>query len=53
VGKPLHGITRDGERPGYIISIADDRASAVAAADAAEAAVTFNIDPPQTGAPAR
>jgi len=44
IGKPFHGITRDGERPGYIISIADTRADAVAAADRAERAVTFTID---------
>ena len=45
VGKPLGGITRDGERPGYIITIADTRAEAVAAADLAEETVRFTIDP--------
>ncbi len=45
VGQPLRGITRDGERPGYIITIAATRAAALAAADAAEQAVRFNILP--------
>ena len=45
VGRMLGGITRDGERPGYIVTLADTRAEALAAADAAERAVKFTIDP--------
>ena len=44
IGGMLRGITRDGERPGYIVTVADDRARAVAAADRAEQTVTFHID---------
>jgi biotin carboxylase len=44
VGKPLGSITRDGERPGYIITIADSRERALAAADRAEDTVTFTVD---------
>lgn len=44
VGGPFHGITRDGERPGYIITIADTREAALAAADGAERTVRFTID---------
>ena len=47
VGKPLGGITRDGERPGYIITIADTREEALAAADQAEQTVRFTIEPQQ------
>jgi cysteine synthase A len=43
VGKRFNGITRDGERPGYVITVADDRAAAVVAADAAEQTVRFEI----------
>jgi biotin carboxylase len=45
VGQPLRGITRDGERPGYIIAIADTRQQALEAADRAEQTVQFTIDP--------
>lgn len=44
IGAMLRGITRDGERPGYIIAVADDRAAAVAAADRAEQTVAFHLD---------
>jgi biotin carboxylase len=44
-GQTLAGITRDGERPGYIITLADTRERAVAAADRAEQIVLFTIDP--------
>ena len=44
LGGPLRGITRDGERPGYIIAVADDRAAAVAAADRAEQSVAFDVE---------
>ncbi|HXG54324.1 MAG TPA: ATP-grasp domain-containing protein [Vicinamibacterales bacterium] len=45
VGEPLRGITRDGERPGYVITVADTREDALASANRAEAAVRFTIDP--------
>jgi biotin carboxylase len=44
VGKRVGGITRDGERPGYIISVADTRERALLAADRAEQIVRFTID---------
>jgi len=45
VGHPLRGITRDGERPGYVVTIADTREEALAAADRAERTVRFTIEP--------
>jgi biotin carboxylase len=45
VGKPFQGITRDGERPGYVITLADTPEEAVAAADRAEQQVVFHIQP--------
>lgn len=49
VGEPVGDITRDGERPGYIITIADTRERALAAADRAERAVRFTIEPDAQG----
>ena len=43
VGQKVGGITRDGERPGYIISVADTREQALLAADGAEQTVRFTI----------
>jgi biotin carboxylase len=50
-GKLFRGITRDGERPGYIITTADSPEKAILAADQAEQKVIFNIksDPIDTG----
>jgi len=49
LGKPYRGITRDGERPGYIITVADTREGAVSAADNAERKVVFTIEPEPAG----
>jgi biotin carboxylase len=49
LGKPYRGITRDGERPGYIITAADTREGAVSAADIAERKVVFTIEPEPGG----
>jgi biotin carboxylase len=43
VGQKVGGITRDGERPGYIITVADTRNQALLAADRAEETVRFTI----------
>lgn len=45
IGQPLGQITRDGERPGYIITMAETRERALAAADRAERTVIFTIEP--------
>ncbi len=54
VGQPFRGITRDGERPGYVITVADTREEALSAADRAEQLVVFAIDSDRsdTSAPA-
>lgn len=44
IGQPFRGITRDGERPGYVIAIADTREQALLAADQAERLVVFAIE---------
>jgi biotin carboxylase len=49
IGKPYRGITRDGERPGYLISTADTREEAVRQADAAERLVEFQMDEHTSG----
>ena len=43
IGRHYGGITRDGDRPGYLITVADTRAAAVAAADRAEEMVRWEI----------
>lgn len=50
-GSRFGGITRDGERPGYVITLGETRADAVSAADLVEETVAFDIEPEQTGAP--
>jgi biotin carboxylase len=43
VGAPYDGITRDSERPGYVIAVGVDRATAVARATAVERTVQFEF----------
>jgi biotin carboxylase len=42
-GKIFNGITKDGDRPGYILTISEDINGAVRAADEAEKMVSFEI----------
>lgn len=44
IGRPFRGITRDGERPGYLIAVGESREAAVSAADRAAREVVFNIE---------
>lgn len=48
IGTPYAGITRDGERPGYLIAIGPDRPTVLKRADAAEALVSFDFAPGQS-----
>lgn len=52
IGDRLAPVTRDGERPGYIVSFAESRELAVKCADAAEKQVCFVVESEETG-PAR
>jgi biotin carboxylase len=44
LGQEFHGITRDGERPGYTIVTGDTREDAIAVADQVERLVRFDFD---------
>jgi hypothetical protein len=44
VGQPLRGITCDGARPGYVITVAENRAEAVARAERVVQTVGFHFD---------
>ena len=53
LGTVFDGITRDGERPGYVIAFGDTRDEAIARADQAEGLVSFTLDTQPVAADSR